>query len=324
MIPTGTLTEPEVLIQEVLISEILPNPHQPRTKLDEEKLTELAESIKAHGILQPLLLRRSGRGYQVIAGQRRLLAAARAGLMRVPAIIREAGDQETLELALVENLQREDINPMEAAEAYRRLMEEFGLTQEQVAARVGKSRPAVANTLRLLTLPEPVRSSLREGRIEEGHGKVLASVADHRLVIQLWRRILKRGLSVKETADAAAKLLARSVPRGTILGEPKSEGRLAPNLLWLQDQMTERLGCRVRLRLGPQPGRGVVEVHYADDEDLQRVFEVITGVAVTLGGPEARKAQEAQAAIDREAEFHRKGAEDAEGRGTGASSRPDG
>jgi ParB family chromosome partitioning protein len=296
LIPTGTLSEsPEESIREVLISLITPNPYQPRARVDDEGLTELAESIKTHGILQPLLVRRSGKEYQLIAGERRFRAAVRAGLMRVPVVIREAEDRQVLEIALVENLQREDINPMEAAQAYRRLMDEFGLTQEQLGARVGKSRSAVANTLRLLSLPESVQNTLREGRIEEGHGKVLASIEDHRLVMQLWRRIIKRGLSVKQTAELATKLMTRIVPRGTMLGKAKKGIPLPPNLLWLQDQMTERLGCRVRLRLG-KLRTGVVEIHYADDEDLERVYEVITGEAITFGAREARRMQEA---IDR-------------------------
>lgn len=259
--------------------------------MDEESLAELAESIKAHGILQPLILRRSAGGYQVIAGERRLRAAISAGLMRVPALIREAGDQEMLELALVENLQREDINPMEAAEAYRRLIDEFSLTQEQVGTRVGKSRSTVANTLRLLTLPTPVQNSLREGKLEEGHGKVLASISDQRILMTLWRRILKRGLSVKATADLAAKLTGGNVPRGTMLGEPKI-WRLPPNLKWVEDQMREKLGCRVVLKPDPVKNKGVVEVHYGDDEGLERVIEVITGELITFGARELHKAQE--------------------------------
>lgn len=276
LIPTGTLSEREETIQEVPITELAPSPYQPRAKVDERRLSELAESIKAHGILQPLILRRSGRGYQVIAGERRLRAAMLAGLARVPAVVREAKDHEMLELALVENLQREDINPMEAAEAYRRLMDEFGLTQEQVAGRVGKSRSAVANTLRMLRLPGSVQESLRDGRLEEGHGKILASFDDHRVVLTLWRRIIKRGLSVKQTSDMAAKLLPGNVPRGTILGKPKTYDRLGPNMQALEGKLRERLGCRVVLKIASQRrGGGVIEIHFADLEDLQQVSDII-------------------------------------------------
>lgn len=275
LIPTGTLREREETIQEVPITELAPSPYQPRAKVDESRLSELAESIKAHGILQPLILRRSGKGYQVIAGERRLRAAMLAGLTRVPAVIREAKDHEMLELALVENLQREDINPMEAAQAYQRLMDEFGLTQEQVASRVGKSRPGVANTLRMLNLPAAVQTSIREGKLEEGHGKILASFDDRRIMMVLWRRIIKRGLSVKQTSDMAAKLLPGNVPRGTILGGPKFSGGLDPNLLDVQNRITQLLGARTRIRPRPQGSGGVVEIHYSDWEDLDRIYQRI-------------------------------------------------
>ncbi len=299
LIPTGVLSqeepegEPQGPIQEVAISELSPSPRQPRTKMDQERLEELAESIRAHGILQPLVLRRKAQGYEVIAGERRLRAAAMAGLTRVPAVIREASDGEMLELALVENLQREDINPMEAAEAYRRLMDEFGLTQEQVAARVGKSRSAVANTLRMLRLPESVKMSLREGKLEEGHGKILATFDDHRVVMALWRRIVKRGLSVKQTSEMAAKLLPGYVPRGTILGKPKTYGPLGPNAQALVAALRERVGCRVVLKLGGPKGKGgVLEIHFADIEEMQGVTDIILGVKTVPVREQWRQMQE--------------------------------
>ena len=275
LIPTGTLREREETIQEVPITELAPSPYQPRAKVDESRLSELAESIKAHGILQPLILRRSGKGYQVIAGERRLRAAMLAGLTRVPAVIREAKDHEMLELALVENLQREDINPMEAAQAYQRLMDEFGLTQEEVASRVGKSRPGVANTLRMLNLPAAVQTSIREGKLEEGHGKILASFDDRRIMMVLWRRIIKRGLSVKQTSDMAAKLLAGNVPRGTILGGPNFSGGLDPNMQDVQNRITQLLGAKTRIRPRSRGSGGVVEIHYSDWEDLDRIYQRI-------------------------------------------------
>ena len=223
LIPTGTIEQRRETIEEVPVESIVPSRFQPRQEVAGESLAELVESIKTHGILQPLVVRRRGHDMELIAGERRLHAAREAGLARVPVVVREASDQEMLELALVENLQREDINPLEAARAYWRLMNEFGLTQEQAAQRVGKSRPAVANSLRLLSLPEPVQESLRRGEIEEGHGKVLAGLEDARLALRLWRRVVKRSLSVKATAEAAAKLTGRNVPRGTILGGPKSQ-----------------------------------------------------------------------------------------------------
>ncbi len=294
LIPTGTLEAPEETVREVPIDQLLASPYQPRRRVNEESLAELAESIKAHGILQPLILRRTPKGYEVIAGERRLRAAEKAGLTRVPAIVREAKDQEMLELALVENLQREDINPMEAAEAYGRLIQEFGLNQEQVAERVGKSRSAVANTLRMLTLPDPVKEGLRDGLLEEGHGKLLASIQDHRLVLEIWRRIKRRRLSVRATAELIVKLLG-NVPRGTILGKPNKSNWLPPNLEWLQGQMREKLGCRVVLKPDHVHNKGMVEIHYGDEEGLERVIEVITGELITFGAREARQAHEEEA-----------------------------
>jgi len=274
LIPTGTIEERKETIEEVPVDSIVPNRFQPRREVLGESLQELVESIKTHGILQPLVVRRRGHEMELIAGERRLHAAREAGLARVPVMVREASDQELLELALVENLQREDINPLEAARAYWRLMNEFGLTQEQAAQRVGKSRSAVANSLRLLSLPEPVQESLRRGDIEEGHGKVLAGLEDARLALRLWRRVVKRNLSVKATAEAAAKLTGRNVPRGTILGGPKSRA-LDPNLQDLQEQLTRKLSARVRLRQRGQGG--VVEIAYADGEELDRIFWEIVG-----------------------------------------------
>jgi len=274
LIPTGTIEERKQAIEEVPVESIVPSRFQPRQEVLGESLEELVESIKTHGILQPLVVRRRGHDMELIAGERRLQAARQAGLERVPVVVREASDQEMLELALVENLQREDINPLEAARAYWRLTNEFGLTQEQASARVGKSRSSVANSLRLLSLPEPIQESLRRGEIEEGHGKVLAGLEDPRLALRLWRRVVQRSLSVKATAEAAAKLTGRNVPRGTILGQPKSRA-LDPNLQDLQEQLTRKLSARVRLR--PRGQGGVVEIAYADGEELDRIFWEIAG-----------------------------------------------
>ena len=269
LIPTGTLSEgPEETIQEVAVERLSPSPFQPRRKAQEEGLAELVESVKTHGILQPLVARRKAGQLELIAGERRLEAAKRAGLKQVPVVLREATDREMLELALVENLQREDISPMDAAEAYRRLMQEFELTQEQVAERVGKSRSAVANSLRLLSLPEQIRESLRSGMIDEGHGKVLAGIPQEKLALRLWRRVVRKGLSVRATEEAAAKLMGRNVPRGTMAGPA-----LDPNMQDVQDRMGRALSAKVRLK--PKAKGGMIEIQYADDEDLDRIFSKI-------------------------------------------------
>ncbi len=273
LIPTGTLTDSQEPIQELPVDRLVPSPFQPRRSVNEEALQELIDSVKTHGILQPLVARRAGSEFQLIVGERRLQAARRAGLEKVPVVLREATDREMLELALVENLQREDINAMEAAEGYRRLMDEFNLTQEELGERLGKSRPAVANTLRLLKLPEVVQDSLRRGEIDEGHGKALAGLEQERLVLRLWRRVVRRGLSVRETEAAAAKLAGRSVPRGT-----RSAGAaLDPNLRALEDQLTEKLGARTRLKARERGNGGIIEIEYADDDDLDRISTAILG-----------------------------------------------
>ncbi len=269
LIPDGTLAQRETEgVQEVPVEMLAPSPFQPRVQMEEEELEGLVESVRAHGILQPLVARRRLGKLELIAGERRLEAARRAGLERVPVVVREATDREMLELALVENLQREDINPMEEAGAYHRLIQEFGLTQEQVAERVGKSRSSVANSLRLLQLPREIQESLRRGEIEAGHGKILAGLEVPREALRIWRKVVKRGLSVRATAREAAKL-TRSVPRGTFLGEPKTRPTLDPNLEDLQQRLRMKLQTQVKIR--PTGRGGVIEVPYVDEHDLERV-----------------------------------------------------
>lgn len=285
LIPTGTLSEqPEETVQQVPVERLACNPFQPRKEFREEVLANLAESVREHGILQPLVARRQGERLELIAGERRLEAAKRAGLQHVPVILREATNQEMLELALVENLQREDINSVEEAEAYRRLTSEFGLTQEQVAERVGKSRPAVANSLRLLSLPHPVLESLRRREINAGHGKALLGIGTPDAVTRAWRRVVRKQLSVRQTEALVARLMARDVPRGTLRAEKQAEAALDPNLRDLQEQLTARLSARVRVRPNPGSYGGSIEIAYADDEDLDRIFWALRGPVAS--GPE--------------------------------------
>jgi len=273
LIPTGTLAESEELIQEVPLDRISPSPFQPRTDWNEETLAELVASVRTHGILQPLAVRRTDTGYQLIAGERRLRAARQIGMERVPVVVRTATDREMLELALVENLQREDINPMEEAEAYQRLMAEFNLTQEQIAERVARSRPTVANSLRLLNLPEEMRMSLRRGESNGGHGKALAGIKDEKLRRRLWRRVVRKGLSVRETEAAANKLLGRDVPRGTSAPGPQ----LDPNLQDLLARLRDHLGSKIRLKPRARGRGGTIQIDYTDDEDLDRISGAILG-----------------------------------------------
>jgi ParB family chromosome partitioning protein len=201
------------LVQEIPIAQIHPNPYQPRRVFDEDSLRELADSIRQVGVLQPIIVRQdSVDEYTLIAGERRLRAAQMVGLQSIPAIVRTPSEQQMLEMALIENLQREDINPIDAALAYKHLMDEFGLTQEQVAIRVGKSVPAISNTLRLLQLPDYIQDSIRSGLISEGHGRALLMVRDPVQQRQLWQQITADGLSVRATELRARELRSGEQP----------------------------------------------------------------------------------------------------------------
>jgi ParB family chromosome partitioning protein len=286
LIPTGTLAgpEPESRLEEVPVGQVLPNPFQPRKQWREAELAELVESVRAHGILQPLVARKRGRQYELIAGERRLMAARQAGLATVPMAVREATDREMLELALVENLQRESISAAEAAEAYARLINEFEMTQEEVAQRVGKSRATVSNTVRLLMLPPQVLASLRQGEIEAGHGKALLAISAPGLLVRVWRRVVRKGLSVRQTEELVTKLLGRDVPRGT--SPIKRMFRLDPNLENLEYRLAIHLSTRVQLK--PGETGGTIEVRYADDEELDRIFWRIVGSVAESEGVEMR------------------------------------
>ena len=254
---------------QIPLAELEGNPLQPRRHFDQEALEELAATIRTHGVLTPVVVRRSPRGYQVVAGERRVRAARLAGLSRIPAVIREASNTQALEMALVENLQREDLNPLEAAEAYRRLVEEFGLTQEEVAERLGRNRSSIANALRLLRLPRRIREDLAEGTLSEGHARALLGL--ERAADQLKARdiVVKRGLTVRAT-----EALVRRLRRGT--RAPGGRSRTGdPNLQALEDQLRVNLGTKVRI---VRVGRGgTLEISFFSDEDLTRLVELIVG-----------------------------------------------
>src|SRR5713226_7636940 len=198
---------------EVPVSRLRPSPFQPRQAMDPQEFSGLVESIRRHGVLQPIVVRPVGDGFEVVAGERRWRAAEAAGLAAVPAVVRALSDQEALELALVENLQREDLGPLERARAYRRLMSEFGITQEQVAQRVGKSQPSIANSVRLLQLPQQILTSLQAGRIAEGHARALLGAGSRAVVLKIWARVERRGLSVRETEALVRPSISREITR---------------------------------------------------------------------------------------------------------------
>lgn len=257
-------------VQYVLVDEITANPYQPRRHYDADKLAELADSMRAHGVVQPLVVRARDSGYELIAGERRLTAARQAGLRQVPVVVRECTDQEMLELALVENLQREDINCIEAGLAYRRLMDEFGATQEQVATRIGKSRPAVANTLRLLMLPERVQESLLAGRISEGHGRALLALDEPEAVIALCERIERNGLSVRQ---AEAMVKPKSRPQDVSRETSTDKHKIDANIRSVEGRLREALGTKVTIRVRGESG--AIEIDYYSQEDLDRVTAYI-------------------------------------------------
>ena len=252
---SGPSTNPSTV--DIPIAQIRPNPRQPRAEFDDNALTELADSIRVQGVLQPVVVRRMPDGaFELIAGERRLRAAQRAGLEKVPATMREASDIESLELALVENLQRDDLSPLEEASAYQRLMEEFGHTQEEIAGRVGKSRPNIANTLRLLKLPEAIKRDLASGKLTAGHARVLLSVDGADAQLRAARQIQARRLSVRE----AEKIVATRREKAAI-PQARDLHRQA-----LEQELSAALGTRVRVQ--PRGRGGRIEIEYYSNEEL--------------------------------------------------------
>lgn len=249
------------------IEEIHPTPHQPRQDFDPEALEELAQSIREKGLVQPVIVRPDPQGgYELIAGERRWRAAQLAGVTELPAILRHADDEEVLELALVENLQRQDLNPVEEALAYRVLIERMGLTQEELAHRIGRSRPAVANALRLLTLPERALAALRTGRITPGHARAILSLEDEAEQLGLLEEILRKNLSVRQAEELA---------RGPRARRPRPKPETDPNVRDLEDRLSRRFGTRVRLSPGRKKGSGRLTIEYRNLDDLDRILSLL-------------------------------------------------
>jgi ParB family transcriptional regulator, chromosome partitioning protein len=254
---------------EVGLERLKPNPHQPRQAIEGTHLQELADSIREHGLIQPIVVTQAGPDYQIIAGERRWRAAQLAALTTVPVIIKETTSQQMLELALVENVQRADLSPLEEAQAYAQLMEEFDLTQETVAKRVGKSRTAIANTVRLLKLPDDVKQALVEGLISEGHGRALLSLSNSQQQGQVLESIVKRGLNVRQT-----EALVRQMLQDQKVTPPPSTSLSARDQS-IQDKFRDRLGTKVEINRAKRGGR--VVIHFYSDEELQAIYSAILG-----------------------------------------------
>jgi ParB family transcriptional regulator, chromosome partitioning protein len=252
----------------VRVELISPSPYQPRRSFDEVKIEELAASIRNQGVIQPLVVRRKGDRYELIAGERRWRAAIKAGLTEVPAVIREATDNEALQLALIENLQREDLNPIEEAAGYRRLQEEFHWSQEEMAERVGKSRPAIANALRLLSLPRDVQHEIADGKLAAGQARALLGLPTEAVIVSTCREVIARGLSTRETEKLVRALVSgRRRRRATLLD---------PDLRTLVENMQRALGTRVRLLPKARSNKGKIEIEYYSLPDLERIIQTIT------------------------------------------------
>jgi ParB family transcriptional regulator, chromosome partitioning protein len=264
-------------IEEIPINQIDPNPYQPRNRFDEETLAGLTASIRELGVLQPILVRQvSDDRYAIIAGERRWRAAKRAGMQFIPVIVRQVNDELTLQHALVENLHRDDLNPLEEAAAYQQLVEDFDLTQEEVAHKVGKSRSAVANLLRLFQLPPQVQRLVAEGRVSAGHAKALLGTPDRAFQESLARRVATDGLSVRDTEEAVRQRNGLAGSSGRSAGSSEGRTKLrAPGLLELEELLAEQLDTRVSINVGPRRGRVVIE--FADLEDLERIYRVMAG-----------------------------------------------
>jgi ParB family transcriptional regulator, chromosome partitioning protein len=252
------------------VDRIIPSTFQPRRRFDEAKIEELASSIRNQGIIQPLVVRPKGDVYELIAGERRWRAAMKAGLSEVPVVIREASDQEALQLALIENLQREDLNPIEEASGYRRLQEEFHWSQEEMAEKVGKSRPAIANAMRLLTLPAEVQHEVAFGNLPVGQARALLGLQSEPLIVSSCREVIAKGLSTRETEKLVRHLMSGRRRRRQV-------SLIDPDLKSIAEELQRSLGTRVRLIPKARSTKGKIEIEYYTLVDLERIIHAITG-----------------------------------------------
>jgi ParB family chromosome partitioning protein len=262
--------------REVDVDQIRPNRQQPRRDFDEDGLEALARSLKNDGVIQPIAVRRLDDGrFEILAGERRWRAAQRAGLLKIPAVIHDVEDERLLEYALIENLQREELNPMEEAGAYRTLIDDLGLTQEDVARRVGRRRATVANILRLLTLPKKVQTRVRKGEISTGHAKALAALDGPGRQVEVADRIVRRRLSVRQTEQLVARMMSEPefAPRGSDGAHSRD-----PNVEAAEQRMQQALGTKVRI-VQNRKGRGRIEIHFHNEDELRGLYDTVLGKA---------------------------------------------
>jgi ParB family chromosome partitioning protein len=265
-VKTGTMAGHGNVV-DLHIAEIAANPYQPRTRMSEVSLADLKESISEKGVLQPVIVRRKAGRYELVAGERRLRAAKLAQLKSIPAVIMQVSDSEALEIALVENVQREDLNPIDEARGYKELIRRFNLTQDQLAKKIARDRSTIANVLRLLNLPDAVKEGLEEGKITMGHARALLGLSDARQIESVYRSILHRGLSVRQV-EAIVRRRLRTKSRRNRTAKP-----VDPELGRIEEELMRKLGTRVRVT--SQGGHGKIEIEFYSDDDLTRILETI-------------------------------------------------
>lgn len=265
----NTVDSNEETVEEIKIKDLRPNPYQPRKTFDEDALSDLKESIQQHGVLQPIIVRKSIKGYDIVAGERRYRAAQQAGLTTIPAIVREFSETLMREIALLENLQREDLSPLEEAQAYASLLDHLSVTQEELAKRLGKSRPHIANHLRLLTLPDEVQKLIADGTLSMGHGRTLLSLKNKNKLAPLVKKIVDEGLNVRQV-EKLVQQLNENVPRETKKKEAPKDRVLKERESFLQNYF----GTSVSIK--KQKKKGKIEIEFLSNEDLERILELLS------------------------------------------------
>ncbi|HCD09734.1 MAG TPA: chromosome partitioning protein ParB [Thermoanaerobacter sp.] len=271
LIPEYRTEEPQG-VETINIAYIHPNQYQPRKQFDEDSLKELSESIKQHGVIQPIIVRKVDSGYQIVAGERRWRAAKIAGLSEIPAIVKDFDDLQVMEIALIENLQREDLNPIEEAKAYKALIEQFNLTQEEISKKIGKSRSVIANSIRLLNLDDRVQEMLVKGDITIGHAKVILSLPNKSLQYEAAKKVVTENLNVRETEDLVKNLLRKNEK----ITKKLKSNKIDVHVKEIEDNLCSFLGTKVKISQKSKD-RGIIQIEYYSEEDLTRIIEIIYG-----------------------------------------------